>query len=247
MTLEIIPAIDLRGGRCVRLQQGDYDRETVFSEDPTAVAKEWIEQGATRLHLVDLDGAKMGEPVNFELIREIVELGGPPVQCGGGLREYHGVRQLLSDAQAQRVIIGTQALKQPDWFRSVVAQFPGQVVLGIDARDSMVATDGWLEVSSTSAIELASQFKDLNPLTIVYTNIANDGMMQGIDDATIEDMKKLCELGFDVVASGGVSSLDDVKKLAAVHSDQPNLVGAIVGRALYEGSMSLADAMSACE
>ncbi len=247
MTLEIIPAIDLRGGRCVRLQQGDYNRETVFSEDPTAVAQEWIEQGATRLHLVDLDGAKMGEPVNHELIRDIVKLDGPPVQCGGGLREYHGVRQLLSDVQAERVIIGTQALKQPDWFRSVVAQFPSQVVLGIDARDSMVATDGWLEVSSTSAIELASQFKDLIPLTIIYTNIANDGMMQGIDDVTIEDMKKLCELGFSVIASGGVSSLEDVKKLVAVHTEQPNLVGAIVGRALYEGSMSLGDAMAACE
>ncbi|MFK7819126.1 MAG: 1-(5-phosphoribosyl)-5-[(5-phosphoribosylamino)methylideneamino]imidazole-4-carboxamide isomerase [Planctomycetaceae bacterium] len=247
MTLEIIPAIDLRGGRCVRLKQGDYDRETIFSEDPTAVAKEWIEQGATRLHLVDLDGAKMGEPVNHELIRKIVDLGGPPVQCGGGLREYQGVRQLLSDVQANRVIIGTQALKQPDWFRSLVAQFPDQVVLGIDARDSMVATDGWLEVSSTSAIELASQFKDSLPLTIVYTNIANDGMMQGIDDATVEDMKQLCELGFDVIASGGVSSLDDVKKLVDVHAQQPNLVGAIVGRALYEGSMTLADAMSACE
>ena len=246
MTLEIIPAIDLRGGQCVRLRQGDYSRETVFSEDPTAVAKEWIEQGATRLHLVDLDGAKMGEPVNHELIREIVKLNGPPVQCGGGLREYDGVRRLLSDVQANRVIIGTQALKQPDWFRSVCAQFPGQTVLGIDARDSMVATDGWLEVSSTPAIELASQFKDQIPLTIIYTNIANDGMMQGIDDGTIEDMKKLCELGFDVIASAGVSSLDDVKKLAAVHADQPKLVGAIVGRALYEGTMTLADAMAAC-
>ncbi len=247
MTLEIIPAIDLRGGRCVRLQQGDYERETIFSEDPAAIAREFIDQGATRLHLVDLDGAKMGEPVNHELVRDIVNLNGPPVQCGGGLREYQGVRQLLSDVRANRVIIGTQALKQPDWFRSVAAQFPGQTVLGIDARDSMVATDGWLEVSSTPAIELASQFKDLIPLTIVYTNIANDGMMQGIDDATIEDMQQLCELGFDVIASGGVSSLDDVRKLVAFHAKQPRLVGAIVGRAFYEGSMTLQDAMAACE
>ena len=247
MTLEIIPAIDLRGGRCVRLRQGDYDRETVFSEDPTAVAREWIDQGATRLHLVDLDGARMGEPVNHDLIRQIVKLGGPPVQCGGGLREFDGVRLLLQDVGADRVIIGTQALKQPDWFRSVVAQSPGQVVLGIDARDSVVATDGWLEVSSTPAIELASQFSDLGQLTIVYTNIANDGMMQGIDDGTLEDMAKLCQLGFQVIASGGVSTEDDVRKVVALHAQEANLVGAIVGRALYEGSMTLAQAMAACE
>ncbi len=247
MTLEIIPAIDLRGGRCVRLRQGDYDRETVFSEDPTAVAKEFIDQGATRLHLVDLDGARMGEPVNHDLIREIVGLGPVPVQCGGGLREDHGVRLLLESVGADRVIIGTQALKQPHWFRSVVARFPQRVVLGLDARDSMVATDGWLQVSSTSAIELASQFLDLLPLTIVYTNIANDGMMQGIDDGTLADLSKLCELGFDVIASGGVTSVADVRKLAEIHTRQPRLVGAIVGRALYEGSMSLADATQACK
>lgn len=246
MTLEIIPAIDLRGGRCVRLRQGDYDRETVFSEDPTAVAREFLEQGATRLHLVDLDGARMGEPVNYELVREIAGLSDVPVQCGGGLREHQGVRLLLSDCQADRVIIGTQALKQPDWFRSVVAQFPNQVVLGIDARDSMVATDGWLEVSTTPAIDLAAQFADLIPLTVIYTNIANDGMMQGIDDGTLEDMARLCELGFHVIAAGGVSTENDVRRLAEMHAKQPKLCGAIVGRALYEGSMTLESAHAAC-
>lgn len=244
--LEIIPAIDLRDGRCVRLRQGDYDRETVFSNDPTSVARDWIRQGATRLHLVDLDGARMGEPVNHELVQSIAALSDVPIQCGGGIRDYQSVRRLLAGAGVHRVIIGTQALKQPDWFRSVASQFPGRVVLGLDAHDSMVATDGWLEVSTTPAIELASQFCDLGPLPIVYTNIANDGMMQGIDDATLADMVELCQLGFHVIASGGVTSVDDVRKLAAIHADHPGLVGAIVGRALYEGTLALEEAHAVC-
>jgi phosphoribosylformimino-5-aminoimidazole carboxamide ribotide isomerase len=173
--MEILPAIDLRGGQCVRLRQGDYNQETVFG-DPVQIARRFAAEGATRLHLVDLDGARVGRPVNHEVVRKIVAAAGPACQLGGGIRDEAAIRLLLETVGVDRVIVGTQALKQPDWFRDMVQKFPGRIALGIDARDSMVATEGWLDVSKTPAIELARQYADLEIAAVIYTNIANDGI-----------------------------------------------------------------------
>jgi len=241
--MEILPAIDLRGGKCVRLRQGDYNQETVFGDDPVEMARRWAADGATRLHLVDLDGARAGKPVNHEVVRAIVAAVEVPCQVGGGIRDEDSVRFLLDSVGVSRVIIGTQALKQPDWFRSVVKKFPGRVALGIDARDSMVATEGWLDVSKMPAIDLAKQYAGLEIAAVIYTNIANDGMMKGVDAATIADMLRLADLGLPVIASGGVTTVDDVRRLALAAKGQPKLIGAIVGRALYEGTISVAQAV----
>lgn len=241
--MQILPAIDLRGGKCVRLRQGDYAQETVFSDDPVEMACRWVNEGAQRLHLVDLDGARAGKPVNHEVVREMVRSAGVPCQLGGGVRDEASMRLLLDDVGVDRVIVGTQALKQPEWFREMVQKFPSRVALGIDARDGMVATEGWLDVSQKSALELAANYADLNLAAVIYTNIANDGMMQGIDDGTIADLVRLAELGLPVIASGGVTTLDDLRRLAAESRRHPRLVGAIVGRALYEGTVRVADAI----
>ena len=245
--MEILPAIDLRGGQCVRLRQGDYAQETVFSNDPGEVARRWAGGGATRLHLVDLDGAKAGRPVNVDAIRAIVDAVSIPCELGGGLRDEASIRLMLDEVGVERAIIGTQALKQPEWFREMTRLFPGRVALGLDARDGMVATAGWLDVSQTSAIDLARQFVGLDVAAVIYTNIANDGMMQGVDEATIRDMLALADLGLPVIASGGVTTLADVERLAEVSRQQPKLVGAIIGRALYEGTINVADAVRAAQ
>jgi len=241
--MEILPAVDLRGGRCVRLRQGDYAQETVFSDDPAEMARRWESDGATRLHLVDLDGAKAGRPVNLDAIRAIVGAIQIPCELGGGLRDEASLRLMLDEVGVERAIIGTQALKQPDWFRDMTRLFPGRIALGLDARDGMVATAGWLDVSQTSAIELARQFVGLDVAAVIYTNIANDGMMQGVDDATIRDMMALADLGLPVIASGGVTTLADVERLARVSHQTPRLIGAIIGRAIYEGTIRVADAV----
>lgn len=241
--MEILPAIDLRDGKCVRLRQGDYDQETIFGDDPVAMAKRWEAAGGQRLHLVDLDGAKAGAPVNVDVIRRIVQEVQIPCQLGGGIRSEQTVQLMLEDVGLERVIIGTQALKQPEWFRQIVQKFPGQVCLGLDARDSMVATEGWLDVSQTSALELAKEYVGMPLAAVIYTNIANDGMMQGIDDGTLEDFIALAEMGLKVIASGGVTTLEDIRRLHAISLEHPNLVGAITGRALYEGTVQLDEAV----
>jgi phosphoribosylformimino-5-aminoimidazole carboxamide ribotide isomerase len=243
--MQILPAIDLRGGKCVRLRQGDYAQETVFGEDPVAVAREWARQGAERIHLVDLDGAKAGTPVNHEIVARIVQTVGIPCQMGGGLRDERSVQQMLDEVGIDRVIIGTQALKQPEWFAAMTRRWPHRVALGIDARDSMVATEGWLDVSQTSVFDLARQYIDLPVAAVIYTNIANDGMMQGIDAATIGDLGELADMGLPTIASGGVTTLNDVRRLAAHANSHPNLVGAIIGRALYEQTLTVAEAIAA--
>ena len=243
--MEILPAIDLRGGCCVRLRQGDYAQETVFGQDPAEMALRWQAEGATRLHLVDLDGAKAGRPVNVAAIKAIVDALKIPCELGGGLRDHDSIRKMLGEIGVDRAIIGTQALKQPDWFKGLVQEFPGRIALGLDARNGMVATAGWLDVSQTKALDLARQFEGLDLAAVIYTNIANDGMMQGVDNGTIQDMIALAELGFPVIASGGVTTLEDVERLAAVSHRQPNLVGAIIGRAIYEGTIKVADAIHA--
>jgi len=242
--MQILPAIDLRGGKCVRLRQGDYDQETVFGDNPVEMARRWADEGAERLHLVDLDGAKQGAPVNTEVVRRIVSELGIPCQLGGGIRNEESIVQLLDDVGIDRVIVGTAALKEPDWFKSMCAKYPGRLVLGLDARDSRVATEGWLEVSDVSAIDLAKQYTDVELAAVVYTNIANDGMMQGVDQQTIDDMVQLAEMGLPVIASGGVTTMEDVERLTEVSRTQPNLVGAIIGRAIYEGEILVSEAVA---
>ncbi len=243
----MIPAIDLRGGQCVRLQQGDYQRETVFGDDPVAMAHTWVAASGPRLHLVDLDGARDGIPANAEVVRSIVSNVSVPCQLGGGVRTTEAVERLLNDVGLDRVIVGTQALKAPSWFQDMATSFPGRVCLGLDARDSMVATEGWLDVSTKSALELAREYADLPLAAIIYTNIARDGMLAGIDPGTLGDLEQLSTLGPPVIASGGVTTLDDVKRLLDIAATHPGLIGAIVGRAIYEGTLDLAEAVRLTE
>lgn len=242
--MEILPAIDLRGGKCVRLRQGDYAQESVFSDHPAEMALQWEAGGATRLHLVDLDGAKAGRPVNVDALRSIVAAVKIPCELGGGLRDDASVQLILDEIGIDRAIIGTQALKQPEWFRTIAKRYPGQVALGLDARNGKVATAGWLDVSETSAGELARQFLDTPLAAVIYTNIANDGMMQGIDPGTLAELEQFAAMGLPVIASGGVTTLDDVRALVQIANRQPRLVGAIIGRALYEGTIRVADAVA---
>lgn len=235
--MQVIPAIDLRGGRCVRLRQGDYNRETVYADDPAAVASEWAEQGASRIHLVDLDGAKTGRPVNFEAVREVLARVSVPCQLGGGIRDQETLESWLGAGIAS-VVVGTRALKDPAWFREMVALHPGRILLGLDARDGLVATEGWLDVSTVEAVDLALQFDDLPLAGIIYTDIARDGMLTGPNLPATEALA--LRVKAPVIASGGVGSLDHIARLAELP-----IAGCIVGRALYEGQFRLRDAREA--
>jgi phosphoribosylformimino-5-aminoimidazole carboxamide ribotide isomerase len=237
LRVEIWPAIDIRGGKCVRLKQGDYRRETIFADDPAAMARHWVEQGAKCLHLVDLDGARKGHPVNLPSVRDILTASGVPCELGGGIRDEATIRALLG-LGLERLIIGTLALKQPDWFRNQCRKFPGQLVLGIDARDGLVATEGWLETSATPAVELAGQFAGEPIAAVIYTDIATDGMLAGPNVAEMTAMQQAVE--WPVVASGGVTTKADVARLATVP-----MAGCIIGRALYEGTITLPEALAA--
>jgi phosphoribosylformimino-5-aminoimidazole carboxamide ribotide isomerase len=233
----LLPAIDLRGGRCVRLRQGDYARETVFSDDPGGVARHWVEHGAQALHLVDLDGAKDGRPVNLPAVRAIVEAAGVPCQLGGGLRSEDDLAAAFA-AGVRRLIIGTRALKAPDWFGRMAERYPGRLLLGLDARDGRVATEGWLDVSDCSAVELARRWEHLPLAGLVYTDIAKDGMLAGPNLHALAEMTAATRL--PVIASGGVTTADDVRAVARL-----GLAGCIIGRALYEGTVTLEAALAA--
>ncbi|MEX2308675.1 MAG: 1-(5-phosphoribosyl)-5-[(5-phosphoribosylamino)methylideneamino]imidazole-4-carboxamide isomerase [Pirellulales bacterium] len=237
--MQVWPAIDLRGGKCVRLQQGDYQRETVFAEDPAAVARRFVEQGARHVHIVDLEGAREGLPVNLPSVQEILEAVDIECELGGGIRDEQSIRELL-DFGLDRLVIGTSALNDPEWFRQACRQFPGKLVLGIDARDGMAATDGWLVTSKVTAIELARQFAAEPLAAIIYTDIATDGMMAGPNFPAMAEMQSHVDV--PIIASGGVTTADDVARLAAV-----GLAGCIIGRALYEGTLTLADALQAAD
>ena len=193
--MQLYPAIDIRGGKCVRLRQGDYNNETVFGDDPVEMALRWKDQGAEWLHLVDLDGAKAGKPVNHEIVKRIVLETGIPCQMGGGIRSEDSIRMAIEEIGLTRVIIGTKALKEPEWFAQACQTFPNKLALGLDAKDSMIAIEGWLEVSKVSVMDLARQFVDKPISAVIYTNIANDGMMQGVDEGTLNDLQALAELG----------------------------------------------------
>jgi phosphoribosylformimino-5-aminoimidazole carboxamide ribotide isomerase len=232
----IYPAIDLLNGRCVRLRQGDYSRETVFADDPAAVARRWVELGADRLHVVDLDGAKAGKPVNGRVIRKIVEAAAVPVQLGGGLRNEEHLAAAF-DTGVRWAVLGTRALQDPEWVGTVASRYPGQIVLGLDAKDGFIATDGWLEVSRVKAVDLAKRVADAPLAAIVYTDIATDGMMTGPNYDALSELRGAVKL--PVIASGGISTMEHVRQLV-----EAGTYGCIIGRALYEGSLDLAQVLA---
>lgn len=238
--MDVIPAIDLLEGRCVRLYQGDYQQAQIFSEDPLAVAMQWQEQGAARLHLVDLDGAKQGHPINQAVIAEIAQKLTIPVQLGGGLRDRASVMQSL-DAGIDRAILGTIAVENPDLVAQLCREHPGQIAVGIDAREGQVATKGWLETSTIAATELAQQMASLGVTPIIYTDIKRDGTLKGPNLAALRELATTIEV--PVIASGGVSSITDLLNLLALES--LGVSGAIVGRALYTGDIELSEALKA--
>ncbi len=236
----LIPAIDLKQGQCVRLRQGLMEDSTVFSDDPVAMAGKWAEQGCQRLHLVDLDGAFEGKPVNADVIEEIcAAFPDLPIQIGGGIRTIETVEAYLA-AGVEYVIIGTQAVKNPEFVTQLCSEFPGNVIVGIDARNGMVAVQGWAENSDHTALDLALRFEDQGVSAIVYTDISRDGMMQGVN---VEATCQLAEaISVPVIASGGVSDMDDIIRLNKVKKS--GIQGVIIGRALYERSISLVEAQA---
>jgi phosphoribosylformimino-5-aminoimidazole carboxamide ribotide isomerase len=239
----IIPAIDLKDGQCVRLRQGLMDDSTVFSDDPVAVARRWVDAGCRRLHLVDLNGAFAGEPVNGDVVMAIAaaypEL---PIQIGGGIRNLETIEHYVR-AGVGYVIIGTKAVKEPAFVAQACAAFPGKIIVGLDAKDGLVATDGWAEVSTVKATDLARQFESDGVSAIVYTDIARDGMMQGVNVEATVTMAQASSI--PVIASGGITNLDDIKGLLAVSGQ--GICGAITGRAIYEGTLDVAQAQQLCD
>ncbi len=238
--MDVIPAIDLLSGHCVRLYQGDYERSQVFNENPVDVAKQWVDQGATKLHLVDLDGAKAGKLVNLKAIEAIAQAVSIPIQVGGGLRDRLSMQQLFNIG-VQRAILGTIAVEQPHLVQELCQEFPGQIIVGIDARNGLVATRGWLETSEVLATQLAVQMAELGAAAIIYTDIHRDGTLSG---PNIEALRELAgKIAIPVIASGGVSSVTDLLSLLAL--EPQGVTGVIVGRALYTGDISLKEALRA--
>lgn len=240
--MEIWPAIDIRGGKCVRLKQGDYRRETVFSDDPATMARQWVSRGAQCLHLVDLDAAR-GAPVpeNRKAIANILYAVDVPCQLGGGVRDHAAIEELFG-LGLSRLIVGSAALKQPEWFAKMCDHYPKRLAAGIDARDGNVATDGWLETSGHSAVALAKDLRKRteNIAAIVYTDIAKDGMLSGPNLEALEEMRRATDI--PVIASGGVTTIDDVRQLAAQGTH-----ACIIGRALYDGCLDLTEAIAVVE
>jgi len=239
----IIPAIDLKDGECVRLRQGLMDDSTVFSDDPVSVAKRWVDAGCRRLHLVDLNGAFAGEPINGEVVtaisRAYPEL---PVQIGGGIRTLETIEHYVK-AGVSYIIIGTKAVREPQFVSEACRAFPGKIIVGLDAKDGLVATDGWAEVSDVQATDLAKKFQSDGVSAIVYTDIARDGMMQGVNVEATLAMARASTI--PVIASGGITNMDDIAALLAVAKE--GICGAITGRAIYEGTLDVALAQAYCD
>ncbi|MGB0188027.1 MAG: 1-(5-phosphoribosyl)-5-[(5-phosphoribosylamino)methylideneamino]imidazole-4-carboxamide isomerase [Aequoribacter sp.] len=239
----IIPAIDLKDGQCVRLRQGLMEDSTVFSDDPVAMATQWVEAGTRRLHLVDLNGAFAGEPVNGDVVRAIAKAYPQlPIQIGGGIRSLETIEAYVK-AGVSYVIIGTKAVREPEFVAEACKAFPGRVIVGLDAKNGLVATDGWAEVSDVQATDLAKQFDALGVSAIVYTDIARDGMMQGVNVEATVQMAQASSI--PVIASGGITNMEDIKALAAVSSR--GICGAITGRAIYEGTLDVREAQAYCD
>lgn len=239
----LIPAIDLKDGKCVRLRQGRMDEDTVFSDDPVAMAGRWVAEGAQRLHLVDLDGAFAGKPRNGEVIHAIRDAYPDiRIQVGGGIRDQDTIQAYLN-AGVDFVIIGTKAVSAPHFIREVAAEFPNHIIVGLDAKDGKVAIDGWSKLSHHDVIDLAQKFEDDGVEAIVYTDICRDGMLQGVN---IEATSRLARsIRIPVIASGGITSLDDIHALGRIVGD--GIMGAITGRAIYEGSIDFASALRIAE
>lgn len=239
--MEIIPAIDIRGGRCVRLLQGDYDRETVFADDPADMARRWRDAGATRLHLVDLDGAREGRPVNRASVRRILAAVEIPAQLGGGIRDLETIRQYLSDG-VERVVLGTAAVKDEALLESALADFPGRIVVGVDAREGVVLMEGWREASQLTAVDLLERLAELGVPRIIYTDTLRDGTLSEPDFGALEAIlsdDRLSARNLRVIYAGGVSAIDHLRRLATT-----SVEAAIVGRALYTGDIDLAEALT---
>ena len=240
----LIPAIDLKDGQCVRLKQGDMAQATTFGEDPTAMAQHWLDQGARRLHLVDLNGAFAGVPKNFSAIRSILKSVGDdiPVQLGGGIRDLDTIERYV-DAGLRYVIIGTAAVKNPGFLKDACSAFGGHIIVGLDAKDGKVATDGWSKLTGHDVVDLGKKYEDYGVESIIYTDIGRDGMMGGIN---IEATVKLAQaVRIPIIASGGLSSLDDIRQLCAL--EREGIVGTIAGRAIYDGSLDFKAAQEAAD
>lgn len=243
----VIPAIDLKDGKCVRLRQGRMEDSTVFSNDPVAQAGQWVEKGARRLHIVDLNGAFAGTPVNGEFVSAIAKaFPHLSIQIGGGIRDLESA-QFYADAGVSYLIIGTAAVKDPEFVQQACEKFPGKIIVGIDAVDGKVATEGWADVSELDASEVVARFSGMGVVAVVYTDIARDGMMQG---ANVEATVALAEQStIPIIASGGIAKLADIVDLQAVSETKTGagIMGAITGRAIYEGKLDLAEAQTYCD
>jgi phosphoribosylformimino-5-aminoimidazole carboxamide ribotide isomerase len=240
----IIPAIDLKDGRCVRLQQGDMESATVFSDNPAAMAKHWAEQGARRLHIVDLNGAVAGKPKNEKVIREMIAAVGDtlPIQLGGGIRDLDTIESYI-DAGVGYVIIGTAAVKNPGFLHDACYAFPGHIIVGLDAKDGKVAVEGWSKMTGHDVVDLGKKFEDYGVEALVYTDIGRDGMLTGVN---VEATLKLAQaIKIPIIASGGLSSVKDVQAVCKLVPE--GIVGAIAGRALYEGKLDFKKAQAAAD
>ncbi len=235
----IIPAIDLKDGKCVRLKQGDMSDATIFSEDPGAMARQWLDQGARRLHVVDLNGAAAGRPKNQAAIKSIVKAVGAdlPVQLGGGIRDLDTIETYI-DAGISYIIIGTAAVKTPGFLQEACTAFQGHIIVALDAKDGKVAVDGWSKMTGHDVIDLAKKFEDYGAEAVIYTDIGRDGMLTGVNiEATVALAR---QLNVPVIASGGITDLEDVRKLCAVEAE--GIIGAITGRAVYQGTLKFDEA-----
>ena len=236
--MKIIPAIDIQNGNCVRLRQGDFSQETIFNNSPLDIAEKWVKDGAQRLHIVDLDGARLGEAINIDLISKICKtFPSIPVQIGGGIRDIETARKYIN-AGASFIIIGTKAVEDPNFVKDLCSEFHKKIIIGIDAKNGEVATEGWVSNSKVNAISLSKKFEDFGVSEIVYTDIEKDGMMGGLNIKATADLAK--EINIPVIASGGVSSNDDLKKI--INYEKFGISGVIVGRALYENKINIKEA-----
>ena len=235
--MDVIPAIDLRGGRCVRLAQGDYARETVFSDDPLSMARQWASMGARRVHVVDLDGARDGQQANGAIVKQIADVLPVPVQTGGGIRSMATLHDVL-ESHLDRVVIGTAAVKDPEFLREAIAFADDRLIVSVDARDGRVALEGWVEATDLDAVEFIQRLRDQGVRRVVYTDIARDGVTDGPNFAMYERVTS--SIGLAVIAAGGVGSVQDVVRLR-----ECGVEGAIIGRALYTGDIDLTEALAA--
>ncbi len=238
----VIPAVDIKGGRCVRLFQGQMDKETFYSDDPAAMARKWAAKGAKRIHVVDLDGAVSKRPVNLEPVKEIVKSAGVKIQVGGGIRDMETIRMYL-DLGVDRVIIGTEAARNPEFVEEACARFPGSIVVGIDAKNGLVSIEGWTRTMDLKAVDLAKRFEESGVAAIHFTDIERDGTKVGPNITATRELARAVSI--PVIASGGVSSLDDIVALRKLEQD--GVTGVIVGRALYDGRFDLTDAIRVAE